>query len=618
MSKLPALPFGDSIGKTAQVRFGGLRHHINCTDGEFFDMENLTAENYPVLSVRKKRSIQDIPFSGTVKQIYADNGTILLVDAAGDIYYFDENWNTFGYPVAKTKDPQNVKFVRFGDRVVMMPDKKILNMKYKITGVRHSVKDLPETVPEGTAYAVGAQKPPFEVFVFLDGTWVSNGYFSLSIEARVTIPQVEETETEASGAYITIKSAPENGWMEDGTAIGEMGVNNAIWVPFNAEEAGFKIGDAVTIQGLTKIESNNKTAILRGIAPEIGIGYYLIFSDYCFSLPENETSYTETTAKGEITFSRTMPEMDVIFEHENRLWGAKGKEIFASKLGDPYNWNCFDGLSTDSYYLQTQDKGEITAGISFGYPRFFREDSMTTVYGSMPSAFQTQVTLLPGVKTGENKSLAQVGGMLLWISRDAPILYDGSDIYVQDQVFGNWNISEAISQSDGKRCWMKADLGPHPDADGERLRAIFCYDSNKGVWTKESDPGVKTMTYMEGLIYAISETKVIVIGREGDEAEVASYAEFGDFTDGSPNRKAVSKIQLRLEVGEGAYLAVKIQYDSSGDWLTVKTIAAGKKRSVYLPVLPHRCDHYRLRLEGVGDWTLYSMARELYVGSAMH
>ena len=27
--------------------------------------------------------------------------------------------------------------------------------------------------------------------------------------------------------------------------------------------------------------------------------------------------------------------------------------IFSSKLGDPLNWNCFDGLATDSYAVET-------------------------------------------------------------------------------------------------------------------------------------------------------------------------------------------------------------------------------------------------------------------------
>ena len=55
MSKLPKMPYNSGIGKLTQVQFGGLRHHINCGDGECFDMQNLTAENYPLVSVRKKR-----------------------------------------------------------------------------------------------------------------------------------------------------------------------------------------------------------------------------------------------------------------------------------------------------------------------------------------------------------------------------------------------------------------------------------------------------------------------------------------------------------------------------------------------------------------------------------
>ena len=340
-------------------------------------------------------------------------------------------------------------------------------------------------------------------------------------------------------------------------------------------------------------------------------------------MPEGTDGQTVTQyQENAVTIKREVPELKVIFEHENRLWGANGKEIFASKLGDPFNWNCFDGLSTDSFYLQTQEKGEITAGISFGYPRFFREDSMTTVYGSMPSAFQTQVTELLGVKQGEQLSLERMGGILLWLSNKGIVMYDGDQVYLQDQVFGDWKISKVISKADAAKCYVHADLGKHPLADGERILALFCYDATKGIWTKEDDPGIRSMTYMDGVIYALAGTRILMLDNEGElngeYGAIESFAEFGDFSDGSPNRKAVSKVQLRLEIEEGAFVLVKIRYNSAGEWLTVKQIEAGKKRSVYLPVIPHRCDHYRIRIEGAGGWTLYSMARELYVGSEVH
>ena len=602
MSKLPKMPYNSGIGKLTQVQFGGLRHHINCGDGEFFDMQNLTAENYPLVSVRKKRGKLEGTVSAEVTQIYADNGAMITVDALGlsyNGYRFYEALNEY----------KNTKFVRFGDRVVIMPDKKVLNLKYKILGWG-TQDSLPATAETNDAYAVIDQATGnYDVYVW-DGTkYVSNGKFIQRME-------IESGEDVAS--------------FEDGTIYGESATANTIRLKQTTYQyligQGFKVGDAVTISGCETMPENNKIAIIREIAPvgtETENGVLIRFSDYCFKMPEGTDGQTVTKyQENAVTIKREVPELKVIFEHENRLWGANGKEIFASKLGDPFNWNCFDGLSTDSFYLQTQDKGEITAGISFGYPRFFREDSMTTVYGSMPSAFQTQVTELLGVKQGEQLSLERMGGILLWLSNKGIVMYDGDQVYLQDQVFGDWKISKVISKADAAKCYVHADIGPHPLADGERLLALFCYDATKGIWTKEDDPGIRSMTYMDSVIYALAGTRILMLDSEGElngeYGAIESFAEFGDFTDGSPNRKAVSKVQLRMEVGEGAFVLVKIRYNSSGEWMTIKTIEAGNKRSVYIPVIPHRCDHYRIRIEGTGDWTLYSMARELYIGSAVH
>lgn len=602
MSKLPMMPYSSGIGKLMQVQFGGLRHHINCGDGEFFDMQNLTAENYPLISVRKRRGKLEGTVSAEVTQIYADNGAMITVDALGLSY------NGYRF-YAALNDYKNTKFVRFGDRVVIMPDKKVLNLKYRILGWG-TQDSLPENAEINDAYAVLDQGTGnYEVYIWNGTKFVSNGKLVQRME-------IESGEDVAS--------------FEDGTIYGERATANTIRLKQTTYQyligQGFKVGDAVTISGCETIPENNKIAIIREIAPvgtETENGVLIRFSDYCFKMPEGTdgkpvTQYQENA----VTIKREVPELKVIFEHENRLWGANGKEIFASKLGDPFNWNCFDGLSTDSFYLQTQEKGEITAGTSFGYPRFFREDSMTTVYGSMPSAFQTQVTELLGVKQGEQLSLERMGGILLWLSNKGIVMYDGDRVYLQDQVFGDWKLSKVIAKADAAKCYVHADLGQNPMADGERLVALFCYDTTKGIWTKEDDPGIRSMTYMDGVIYALAGTRILMLDSEGElngeYGAIESFAEFGDFTDGSPNRKAVSKVQLRMEIEEGAYVIVKIRYNSSGEWMTVKEIEAGKKRSVYLPMIPHRCDHYRIRIEGAGGWTLYSMARELYVGSAVH
>ena len=90
----------------------------------------------------------------------------------------------------------------------------------------------------------------------------------------------------------------------------------------------------------------------------------------------------------------------------------------------------------------------------------------------------------------------------------------------------------------------------------------------------------------------------------GVEETVSSFAEFADFTEGAPERKGAGKLELRMELVAGSRVTVRIQYDSDGVWHDVRTLEASRKRSFLLPVIPRRCDHYRLRLEGRGMWRL--------------
>ena len=102
------------------------------------------------------------------------------------------------------------------------------------------------------------------------------------------------------------------------------------------------------------------------------------------------------------------------------------------------------------------------------------------------------------------------------------------------------------------------------------------------------------------------------------EGDVAWMAEFGDFTDDDPNKKGVSKLQMRLELDEGAEVEVYLQFDSDGTWMKVNgALGEVSKRSYYLPIIPRRGDHYRLKLVGTGGCRVYSLVREYYSGSEL-
>ena len=83
----------------------------------------------------------------------------------------------------------------------------------------------------------------------------------------------------------------------------------------------------------------------------------------------------------------------------------------------------------------------------------------------------------------------------------------------------------------------------------------------------------------------------------------------------TPEKKTVSKLLIRLELDEGANLKIEMQFDSDGIWQPVKELYAEKKRSYYLPIIPRRCDHFRIRMSGQGECRLYSLVREVYTGS---
>jgi hypothetical protein len=620
MSKLPSMRYEDRIKKTAQVAFGGLRHSLSCSDGELYDMKNLTCKEYPILQPREKRwiadaGVKDGRYEQTKQVIYADNGNmwdvVLWTDWRGGYELRSRKWKI---SVNLGREKKDWKFIRFGDRVLLLPGKWLIKTALEIDGYAPTNTELP-TLTEadaGKLYLTSGKAPSiYPVYRWTGTKW----------QYQEELIEPLEYEIRVTGVKLT-----------DGTIYGEKATANTLTFTGISSMDGYPaVGDGVEITGLTEAPGNDKTAIIRELQISTSGNGKLVFSDNCFKMPlgPDGNPVKEVTISGTVTLKRTMPDLDGIFEHDNRLWGWKGKTIYASKLGDPKNWNVFEGLSTDAWALETQRKGEITGGVSFGgYPTFFREDSMIRIYGATANAFQTSEIAMPGVKKGEQNSIAAAGGMLLYLSRDGMMIYADEYPRAQDSVFGNGEIKDALACSDGVRYYARLTV------DGEK--AIYRYDSKHGLWMKEDDPGVIGMTYDQGTIYALLEHSIVpeqyenraiidLIGNgkiEGiapteEAGSVESFAEFGDFTAGSLNRKAMSKLQLRMGLETGATVTIKIKYDG-GQWETLWTLTQGIKRSVQIPILPRRCDYYRIRIEGTGMWRLYAMAREQYEGSEIH
>lgn len=410
-------------------------------------------------------------------------------------------------------------------------------------------------------------------------------------------------ESAWSGASLTFANGKLYDESAEANCIQAVGVN---WGNY------FRAGDAVTISGCTKHAGNNKTPIIREID-----GDKLYFYEYTFTLDGNDgvTPYTET---GSLRIARTVPDLAFLCENENRLWGCDGNTIYASKLGDIFNWNVYDGLETDSYAVDTGSAGAFTACVSYlGYPIFFKEDRIYKVYGSIPSNFEVMGSATLGVAEGSGKSLAIAGELLFYLSTAGFMAYSGGIPQPIGQAFGLERQRNAVGGSDGLKYYVSIE-----GADGG---VSFCvYDARRGMWHVEDETRAVGFCRYNGNACFLEAGGGIwltgtILGGEGtEETDFGWAAEFGDFTDDDPNKKGVSKLQIRLELDEGAQAAVWLQFDSAGEWIRAgQAIRKGAKRSCILPIVPRRGDHYRMKIEGSGGCRIHSIVREYYSGSEL-
>ena len=386
----------------------------------------------------------------------------------------------------------------------------------------------------------------------------------------------------------------------DGTYAGEPAEGNTLRAADGSFDWGayFNVGDAVTVSGSSHGE-NDQTIIIREIHGE-ELRFY-------------ENSFTNDSTAADITVARTVPDLDWLCVNENRVWGCKGDTIYASKLGDPRNWNVFDGLSTDSWTWDTGTAGDFTGCVSFlGYPCFFKERQIFKVYGDRPANFEPMGAPDLGVMAGCGRSLAVANETLFYLSRVGPMAYAGGVPRPIGTELGE-RLREGVGGSDGLRYYLSAK-------GGSGASRLYVYDALRQLWHIQDEtealefaPGAAGSVECLTAAGTLWTTDASAAGTA--EGAVSWYAELGDYTRQSPKRKGLSKLLLRLEPGTGSSVTVLIRYDGRGDWETAATITGAGKGSRYLPVIPRRCDHFRLRLAGTGPCLLHSLTVESYEGS---
>ena len=96
--------------------FGGYNHNERISENEFFDMKNLTADHYPVLSPRGNRGVYASPAS---PQGLIAKDSLCYVDGT------DFVMNEYRINMGLNDEPKQL--ISMGAYVIIMPDKKWIN-----------------------------------------------------------------------------------------------------------------------------------------------------------------------------------------------------------------------------------------------------------------------------------------------------------------------------------------------------------------------------------------------------------------------------------------------------------------------------------------------------------
>ncbi len=565
--------------------FKGYHHNLRIGANEFYEMENMTSEDYPVLSVRGPRGRTSIAWDGAclgayyvpgiglyhVQEYDGDSSVRLLKPTGEDVLLHYHALN------AKPK-----QFALMGKRLIIAPDMK--------------------------AVEIGSSD-----MIHLSDTWQCN---TGTVELRMCDANGNLYEGVTAAAKPPSAPGYHDLWLC--TAVGDVGLRqyepaSSQWVSISTTylkltglgDHHFEAGDGIHISGLAGAATSlNGSYVLQ----QAGHGD-LVITGVIFA------PYTQDCAATPVTIERKVPELDFIVESGNRLWGCSNErnELYACKLGDPKNWNCFQGLSTDSWVASIGTPGAFTgAVVQSGYPIFYKEDCKHKVWPSSTGAHQLTATPCNGVEKGSCNSLAVLGGTVFYKSGFGICADDGGGPVEIGHCLGSVEYHNACGAVHDRKYYVCM-------RDSDEKSHLFVYDMARKLWHREDSTYTDCLAAGGGGVFLASGGDLWdLTGSTGTpEGPVSWMVQTGDLGLEIPEQKYISRLTLRASLDPGATLEIYAQYDREPAWVKLGQVYGTSLRSFSLPVRPRRCDQLRLRLQGTGMCKIYSITKTLEKGSEL-
>lgn len=643
------------------IEFKGLNRKSFVEEGEMSDMKNLTSDNYPLLCPRKLRGSYALP-DGAVKplSVMTKFERIAMIakkadDSVAFFYDGDEQTSVTGL----TEDTQ---MVAINTKICFFPQKTYLSVERvgssvtiheygqldassTLTNASMNItnSDVQITLPAGHKFKKGDA-------VDIAGTVQINSssvYTSDGTKKRIC------TQSDGTGGEILVPAGVKFCALKrsDSSMLYLVAASDS---PFTLES--YKINDG-TLEDryVARLRNGHYVCNQRWYSPAPTpvvsystisaasdpqlVGMHMIFpSDINVScnvenvngnvmtLPRE--SFIELTGDGVTsialtgTVKREMPDLVHVIEWNNRLWGASDTDntIYACKLGDPTNWKYYQGTSLDAYYAQQGTDENWTGSAAYsGHLIFFKQNSMTKIYGTSPSSFQITNTVCYGVEQGSSKSVTVINDKVFYKSSIGIMAYDGGTPYgITDKL--NAKFKNVVGGTEGIKYYASIQR----EDDTYELMVL---DIDKAVWHKEDAVRFRDCCTLDGRLYFICDEdygifeadKMYVINPEEASEKLSNrdwMAVFGPFDEYIENQKIYSRMSLRFIAQARTKVNVYIKMDD-GEWEIVKKFEYASTGGEQVPIVPRRCDRFSIMLKGIGDCEIKSLTRRFRRGSGV-
>ena len=576
----------DSLRSFDEKSFLGLNRGIKVSAGEFCDMQNMSSDEYPYIASRKPREK-----SASFNTIFTDSGSQSISAQAGDIR-----------AVAGTReDTAPTGFCG------------VIGTTFYYNGKAKPMKIAAEYDSDGNyLYGMELAADGKIQLLWANRILIIHGYGSATRDPYIYYYDTDHENTRTdyvrSSEYEAVGNFASNtiSFKVDGT--GTMSFTYKIPTgQFSGGYFNFKVGDSVFIdQVMTYADSRwseySKSDITSATVTSYsetrsstsgGYEFWNINIAFSFLNSKGKQAFDTASSRTIKHIYKKIPYMSQLALHKGRLWGANpnGEYVYASSIENLFDFLSFDGLSSDSAFLESSSQGGYLGVVSCGDALVTaKKNELEAIYGELPNEFAVGKSY-NGCGCADIDSCVVIDNVLYFLGNDGFYMWNGSKPQLISKKL-NTKYKGAFSFTDGTHYFASSE--------SDKCENLV-FDPRYGVWHKEDENKICGAFSYDGGVYLLIGGTIYKTdsGNEKPKWFAQSVRYFFDETD----LKRINELWLKVMLDKDSKITV---YASCGSGAWVRCLDSLTSRhdnefkTIRVPVRLDEGDFWRYRIEGSG------------------